>query len=60
VTYLSLSLSNLKKHEEDEIFNLFNINNQVNSVSDIIEKVNSLFNSEVLTVPSKIKVRDSE
>lgn len=60
VTYLSLSLSNLKKHEEDEIFNLFNINNQVNSVSDIIEKVNSLFNSEVLTVPSKIKVRNSE
>lgn len=61
VTYMSLNLSNLKKHEEeDEIFNLFNVNNQKNSVSDIITKVNNLFKSEVLTVPSKLKEKDSE
>ena len=61
VTYLSLSLSNLKKcEEEDEIFNLSNVNNQKDSVSDIILKVNSLFKSEVLTVSSKLKEKECE
>lgn len=48
VTYLTTGLSNLKEFEEDEIYNLFNYNQQTHSVNEIISKINNLFKNDVL------------
>jgi hypothetical protein len=49
VTFVSTGLNNLIPYvEEDEIFNLFNYNNADHSVSDIITKINSLFDTDVV------------
>lgn len=49
VTFVSTGLNNLIPYvEEDEIFNLFNYNNVDHSVSDIITKINSLFDTDVV------------
>lgn len=49
VTFVSTGLHNLiPLVEEDEIFNLFNYDNKPHSVGDIITKINSLFESNVV------------
>lgn len=53
VTHLSTSLSNLKAFEEDEIYNLFNYQQQDHSVNDIIEKINTYFDKGVLKKASQ-------
>lgn len=53
VTYLSTGLSHLKTNEEDEVYNLFNYDQKEHSVSDIISKINNLFDKDVLKKASQ-------
>lgn len=53
ITFLSLSLNNLKQTEEDEIFNLFNYQNSQNTVDDIIKNLNKVFDKKLFRKASE-------